>query len=333
MIAKTKCLALFYCLLLMLSSTTVSAGPPPWLEDWLCNIAGWSVTEIGNDLAFGEFSIESGSGIISISSGGAVTATGAIDLITGLPTSTYQVRIDSIRAGCDDNEVTISWNPAPQALTGPGTDMNLNVFVYEPTIAPAAGATLPITIPAGSGITFPITLTFYGNTVANFPQTGGNYASPNFRVRVGNRNGPNTQATATSITPLTIIETASMYFGTVAGGTATGTIIMNPTGARIPTGDGYIVATDPGIAASFQISGNPGQTYSLSYTSATLENAGGQQVTATNFTDNSIGTIPVGSIENFQVGATLNLGALQPAGNYSTTIGGGVPYSVTVNYN
>ncbi len=318
----------------MLSSTSAFAGGfPPWLEDFLCQIAGFDVTPITNDLAFGEFSIESGTGTINLSSGGAVTSTGAIDLTTGLPTNTYRVQISVRRAGCDDNAMTISWNPAPQALTGPGTNMNLNVFVYEPTIAPAAGATLPITIPANSGLAYPITLTFYGNTAANSPQAGGNYASPNFRVRAGNRNGPNTQATATSITPLTILQTIPMNFGTVAGGQSASTIILSTTGGRSVTGDGYVVTTAPGAAASFQITGNPGQAYGLSFASAILESGSGQQVTATNFTNNSSGTIPAGSLENFQVGATLNLSPLQPAGSYSTSTGGGVPYSVTVDYN
>ena len=53
----------------------------------------------------------------------------------------------------------------------------------------------------------------------------------------------------------------------------------------------------------------------------------------TTFTDNSAGTIPGSGSDSFQVGATLSVGSNQPAGNYSTSTGGGSPYTVTINYN
>ena len=93
------------------------------------------------------------------------------------------------------------------------------------------------------------------------------------------------------------------------------------------------MATGPGTAATFQLTGNANLTYIVSFIPGILESAGGQQMTIDTFTNNSLGTIPVGGIENFQIGATLNLNAAQPAGTYSTTTGGGTPYTLTVNYN
>ena len=54
-----------------------------------------------------------------------------------------------------------------------------------------------------------------------------------------------------------------------------------------------------------------------------LENAGGQNMSVTSFTDNSGGSIPGSGTESFQVGATLSVGSNQPTGTYSSSIGGG----------
>jgi hypothetical protein len=109
---------------------------------------------------------------------------------------------------------------------------------------------------------------------------------------------------------------------------------MDTLGARSVTGDGQAIVTGPGLPGSFQITGEPNVAYGLLITGpATLENAGGQQITANAFTNSSTGTLPGTGIETFQVGATLNLGPLQPAGTYSTATGGGTPFIVTVNYN
>ncbi|MDA3870387.1 MAG: DUF4402 domain-containing protein, partial [Gammaproteobacteria bacterium] len=38
-----------------------------------------------------------------------------------------------------------------------------------------------------------------------------------------------------------------------------------------------------------------------------------------------------GTLQTFQIGGTLNIGASQAAGNYTTV--GGTPFTVTANYN
>ena len=55
--------------------------------------------------------------------------------------------------------------------------------------------------------------------------------------------------------------------------------------------------------------------------------SGGDTVTVDTFTDDTAGTGTLaGGSDSFNVGATLNLGANQPAGNYTGT------YTVTVEY-
>ena len=144
----------------------------------------------------------------------------------------------------------------------------------------------------------------------------------------------NGRADAVVIEPLSITENISMDFGTVAGGPAIGTVVLDVAGARTTTGDAEIIAAGAGAAGDFTITGQASQAYTLSFSaSATLATGLGPTMTADTFTDNSLGTLPAGGSETFQVGATLNVGASQAAGNYSTANGGGAPYTVTVNYN
>lgn len=334
---KSKHLVFINCLLLTLFTVDAFAGrPPPDINT--CSRA-WRLTSNSTALAFGNFSIDSGSGTISMSSGGALTTVGDIGLSSGLPVSTYQILVDNRRdASCVNFGFTLNWNNAPQPLTGPGSNINLAAYVYEPTIAPTAGTTFPIVVPPNSGLTLPFTLTLYGDISPNFPQASGNYLSPNFRVTLTQgtrtRRSPNLSATATSLLPISLLEVIPMDFGTVAGGSTASSVVLDTNSARSATGSAQLLATGPGTASTFQITGEPNLAYAVSFSaSATLESPGGQQITANSFTNNSAGTIPAGGTENFQVGATLNLNPAQAAGNYSTTTGAGIPYTVTVNYN
>ena len=124
-----------------------------------------------------------------------------------------------------------------------------------------------------------------------------------------------------------------MNFGTVAGGSFPGTVILGTGNGRITTGDAQTLATGPGNAATFEVAGEPNNSFSLSFSDGVLANGSGQQMNVTSFMHNSAGTIPGSGPGSFQVGATLNVGASQQSGTYSTSNAGGNPYSVIVNYN
>lgn len=339
MAIKLKHLIIANCLLLALLALDAFAAKPPSDID-SCS-RGWRLTSGSVALQFGAFSIDSGSGSVLLSSSGTRTTLGDIGLTGGQPVSTYQIQVDNKNGAiCLTFPFTLDWITAPTPLDpvgGVGNPLPLNVFVYEPTIASTAATTFPINVPAGSGLTLPFTLTLYGDVSAAFPQTGDDYLSPAFRValRQGTfiKRGPNATSTATVITPITLLETVPMDFGTVAGSSSSSTVIMSPASARTGTGGAQIMATGPGTAATFQLTGNANLTYIMSFIPGVLESPGGQQITVNTFTNNSLGTIPASGIENFQVGATLNMNAAQPAGTYSTSTGGGSPYTMTVNYN
>lgn len=319
---------------LLLDGSWLWAAPPPPNEAQ-CK-SRWTLTS-GQSLSFGAFSIDSGNGTLQMNSGGVLTATGSITTVSTSPVSTFTVEITNTKdpAVCGTYPFDLSWGVTPAPLTGPGTQMPLtNVLVSEPTLIPTPTA-LPI-----QGLTtasLPITLTFQGEVAASFPQAAGLYTSPAFTldlIQGGATTSVSSTATATSISPLSLSETVAMDFGTVAGGSGVGTVVMDTAGARSVTGDAQILVTGPGTAASFQVTGEPGLSYTLSITGpAILESAAGQQIAATGFTHTSNGFLPAGGTDSFQVGATLQLGPQQAAGSYSTANGGGTPYILTVNYN
>ena len=145
----------------------------------------------------------------------------------------------------------------------------------------------------------------------------------------------NGTATAFVIEPLTITEDTPMNFGTVAGGENADTIVLATDGSRTVSGtDAQIIASGAGNAGQFTITGEPGQAYSVTFSAnARMENADGDFMTVDTFDDNNPSPIDGGGSDTLLVGGTLNVGANQPSGNYSTATGTGTPYTVTVNYN
>ena len=128
-----------------------------------------------------------------------------------------------------------------------------------------------------------------------------------------------------------------MDFGQISSGSAGGTIILNETsGARsVGSGDADVVSNaTAGTPGTFTIQGDIGLTFNVSYVNGMLTDpAGSNAMTISGFTDTTAAITLTGGADPFSVGATLTLSGSQPAGNYSTANPGGVPYSITVNYN
>ncbi|MBK7213751.1 MAG: DUF4402 domain-containing protein [Bacteroidales bacterium] len=139
--------------------------------------------------------------------------------------------------------------------------------------------------------------------------------------------------TATIITPIAITKDVDMNFGNIAvSPTLGGTVVLPTAGARTQTGGVTLpVVTGTVAAASFTVTGEGNSTYSITLPSSaiTLTSANGT-MTVENFVSNpgNTGTLSNGS-QIVKVGATLNVGAAQPAGTYTNASG----LFVTVNYN
>lgn len=143
-------------------------------------------------------------------------------------------------------------------------------------------------------------------------------------------------ATAFLVAPLSIAQNTPMDFGTVAGGPTAGTVELATNNVRNTTGDAQIIGND-GEAGVFTITGASGQTVNISFTNGQLVGPPGSAPMAVDtFTDDLTGgagggtvILPAASV-TMLVGATLQVGADQQLGSYTTT--GGTPYTVTVNY-
>lgn len=304
------------------------------LSDKTCK-SKWLLTAVSPTLSFGAFAIESGSGTLAMDSSATLTTTGVITAASTQVISNFVVTVDSgVDPACGTFPFDLSWGVAPAALAGAGTSMPLaNVLVSEPTSIPTPTA-LPIT-----GLTvanLPITLTFQGELTATFPQVAGTYTSPVFTLDLtqsGTTTPVSGTATVTALAPLSVAEGFAMDFGTVAGGSTSSTVVLDVNGNRMITGDGQILAAGPGAAASFNVSGEPNLSYAITYGAGVLSDGAGNTVTVDTFTDSKggLGTLTAAGTDSFNVGATLNLAPLQPAGSYSTE-NGGTRFSVTVNY-
>jgi hypothetical protein len=135
------------------------------------------------------------------------------------------------------------------------------------------------------------------------------------------------------VEPLTITSGPDMDFGTIAGGTGVGTVVMDLTGGLTTTGDAQIIGVSGGTAGTFNISGEGSLAITVSVpVSAVLEGPGspGTDMTIT-FNSNAATTTALSSgVATLTVFGSLALAASQPAGSYTTA--GGNSYVVTVNY-
>jgi hypothetical protein len=141
-----------------------------------------------------------------------------------------------------------------------------------------------------------------------------------------------TIASAQIVVPITISKGSDLNFGSIVRNVAGGTVVLAPSGTVTPTGVTMFSGTSAVATsvASYTISGEASNTYIVTLpadNSVSLSDGSGHTMDLTDFTNNATGTFGA-SPETFQVGATLNIGANQPAGNYVSPA-----FNVTVAYN
>lgn len=145
----------------------------------------------------------------------------------------------------------------------------------------------------------------------------------------------NAPTTATIVTPLAISKTVDMSFGNIAVNATAGTVVLSTANARTVTGGITLPGTTGTVAAAqFSVTGQNGYTYSITLPSSALtltRTSGTETMSVDNFTNNigATGTLSASGAQTIIVGATLNVGSSQAAGEYKNTTG----FPVTVNYN
>ncbi|MHA1541011.1 MAG: DUF4402 domain-containing protein [Alphaproteobacteria bacterium] len=134
------------------------------------------------------------------------------------------------------------------------------------------------------------------------------------------------------VQPLSIAQTASVDFGTVAVDGA-GSIAMTSAGGAQISCTGFTSASCPatGTDGLFTLTGKASTLVNITSTNATLENADASTLTfvpahATDVTFDASGDATI------DVGGSIALLGTESSGEFNTTIGEGVPYVVTAVY-
>ena len=127
---------------------------------------------------------------------------------------------------------------------------------------------------------------------------------------------------------ITLVEDVALSFGTVQPFGRDGIVTVRTDGATINNGTHNTLAGNP---ATWSVTGVPGAPFGITLptNSVTITNngPGGETMAVTSFTGSgNLSFDPAGNA-SFNVGATLNVNALQADGTYTGT------YNVTVAYN
>jgi len=261
------------------------------------------------DMAFGSAGGDADlAGTVVESTGGAKTVTGGAFDFGGVDRAA-EFKVDSDVAG----EPLTCTLPGSITVTSGANSATVDTFTTNPALS-------NIMPPGQKKITV-----FIGATVhLAAGQAAGNY-SGSFTFTCDSLSDT-ANVTITIAAPISISAAGDMDFGTMVTTGTAGTVTVTPAGARSSVNVDLLGGVPS--AASFDVTGEPGQVYSITLPSPATLTSGGNTMTVDTF-NHDAGATPTlaGGSDTFNVGATLNVGATQAAGTYSDT------FSVTANYN
>ena len=139
-------------------------------------------------------------------------------------------------------------------------------------------------------------------------------------------------ASANIVTPLSVVETTAMNFGSISPDSLVATtVVLNAVTGVAASADGAGVITGGSNAGVFTVTGSGTLAIAVTYSAGdtlTCDTPGCifPAMAIGSFTDDAATNL-VGGSEVFNVGATLSVGANQGVDTYSGT------FTVTVNYN
>ncbi len=134
-------------------------------------------------------------------------------------------------------------------------------------------------------------------------------------------------ATVDIVAAIGLSKTADLDFGAVVPAAGADTVVISTAGAR--TCGATLTCTDTVTAAAFSVTGGNSLGYAITLPASATLTSGGDSISVDTFTDSEggTGTLDGSGNDSFTVGATLNVGAGQPAGTYTGT------FDVTADYN
>jgi len=133
-------------------------------------------------------------------------------------------------------------------------------------------------------------------------------------------------ASADVIQAIAVTKDADLGFGSiVSDATNADTVDIATTGTR--TCGVNLTCTGATTAAAFTVAGAASQAFAVTLPANATLSSGGNSMTVDGFVDDAGTNLDGSGAAAFAVGATLNVGANQVAGNYTGT------FDVTVDYN
>lgn len=280
------------------------------------------------------FRFAAADGSVSVySGGGSRISTGAVRFAVNVPCSGKQ-------CASADTIVVVGSVGSPTGRAGSLTNFTVSMGTAKLVSGPTG--TNPVTFTIGA-IGLNNTATFYIG--ADMPISGDDSgkstgaASASMYVETMSSSGKNAitsqgSATATVDRSLSITQNTALTFGRIAlppSGTATVTMPAT-TGMLTISGNAIAINSPSPARGNFTISGEGGQTISVSVTNPTLTNGGSGSLAVT--TSNTAqgtqilsGSLGAAGTFSFYVGGSFTLSSTTPIGSYSGS------YLVSVNYN
>jgi len=326
---------MLFCIWATSIESFAGAGPPT-----IKNCSNkWTLTNVTTGMSFGDFTVESGSGTITLNSGSSRTPAGALSLVSaGMVVQSHQISVNNTKSNtCGLLGITFEWrrDPGNDPMTGPGNPIPVSsplLYVPNETGSPFSLPTVTI-YPA----TLPMTVEITALMTATSVQTSGPYASNRYTLRLRQDKGKKEidgSSTSTSFNPLALVAGAAMDFGTIAAGSVATAVSVNAFGSvTAPAGSGNALVTiSAGSALTFTIQGDAGLAYSLNIADGILDDGGPGAPMAITITGDDRPALD-GNPQTVTVTGSLLVGIDQAGGNYSSMQGSGVPIAITADYN
>lgn len=135
--------------------------------------------------------------------------------------------------------------------------------------------------------------------------------------------------TVSFINPMTLTNDLSLEFGRMIPCASSSLVTVDAFGSRTVSGCAELLGGGTVQAASFTVGGDANANYAMTLPATSSITLGANSMVVDSFTSSPSGT---GTLDQFgndtlTVGATLHVGASQPAGTYTGT------FDVTVDYN
>lgn len=141
-------------------------------------------------------------------------------------------------------------------------------------------------------------------------------------------------AASTVVAPIEIDAAVNLSFGTVTRNATGGTVTLSPDNTYTPSGVSVVGGTP--TAARFDVTGETGKAYTISFEVAPLKRTGGtEEMSFTTISDTTqsaktSGDVSVGSLttgaQSIYVGGVLTVAANQAAGEYVGSVKATVEY-------